>query len=73
MSSGIIEKSFFGVTGEGIPVYQYTLTNDNGLMAKVIPPSEKVGLLLACVSLSLWARSAHSLIRSFAHPTHQPR
>ena len=42
MSSGIIEKSFFGVTGEGIPVYQYTLTNDNGLMAKVIPPLKKL-------------------------------
>jgi hypothetical protein len=42
MFSGIIEKSFFGVTGEGIPVYQYTLTNDNGLMAKVIPPLKKL-------------------------------
>jgi aldose 1-epimerase len=31
-----IEKEFFGATSEGIPVYQYTLINKNGMMAKII-------------------------------------
>jgi len=31
-----IEKELFGTTAEGTPVYQYTLINKNGLMAKII-------------------------------------
>jgi galactose mutarotase-like enzyme len=31
-----IEKASFGVTNEGIPVDEYTLVNDNGVMAKFI-------------------------------------
>ena len=54
MSSEAIEKSFWGVTGEGIPVYQYTLTNDNGLMAKVIP--------YGCAITELWVPDKNDLL-----------
>lgn len=32
----VIEKSFYGITQEGIPVDQYTLVNANGVMVKII-------------------------------------
>lgn len=32
-----VEKTFYGLTREEIPIYQYTLINDNGIMMKVIP------------------------------------
>jgi len=35
-SEGTIEKSLYGSTASDVPVYQYTLTNDNGLQVTII-------------------------------------
>jgi len=54
MSNGTIERSFFGITGEGIPIYQYALTNDNGIMMKVIP--------YGCIITELWIPDKNGIL-----------
>lgn len=49
-----IEKMFYGSTRDGIPIYQYTLINNNGLMLKVIP--------YGCTVTELWVPDKNGIL-----------
>ncbi|MGB9681925.1 MAG: galactose-1-epimerase, partial [bacterium] len=54
MSIGSIERSFFGLTSDGIAVYQYILINDNGVIVKIIP--------YGCIITELWVPDRNGIL-----------
>jgi len=49
-----IEKMFYGLTRDEVPVYQYMLINNNGLISKVIP--------YGCAITELWVPDKNGLL-----------